>query len=407
MRDLYKEEVIDPGDRASQLAHRICVGSYNNCPAVRIIPPEGNFRSSVGHLWRKHILKEMLNYKIDSTGKITSWTMSEKTENDGAGGKLQFSTLFGTPEVFRGLGWEIITMTADDLARSGGLPAIISNEINTKGITEGNIALFESMMEGYGEALKQSNLVNITGETAIMQNSVTAFCDCNSGNQLVLNWGASCLGLAHRDLLIDNSRIRSEMPIVGFLERGYRCNGGTFFRNLILKKFGPDIESIRDNREALEFIKKLTIPSQSYAKTIARIVGWKEDGRIGDPLANIAGIAHITGGGIWRKFGEILPQGIGAHLSSMPKPPAVLTEAQELSLGTELELSDQQTHGTFHGGCGMLTVALTESDAMAIIEEAKKDSIKAQIVGETIRSSRIIIDSRFREGTTISSPKPQ
>ena len=409
MTDLYKKEIIDPGDLASQLAHKVCVKSYNNCPAVIVIPHQSeNFRGPVGCLWRKHILSEMTRYKTDSAGNIISWRVSEEVESDGAGSKPQFLTLVGTPEVFRGLGKEIITMTADDFARSGRFPAIISTEINTKGITESNFALFKSMIEGYGEALKKSNLVNITGEIAIMQHSVsTAFRSRNPDDQLILNWGASCIGLAHHDLLINNLKIRSGMPIVGFLEPGYRCNGGTFFTNLILEKFGPDIESIKDSHEALEFIRKLTIPSQSYAKTIARIVGWKEDGRTGSPLANIAGIAHITGGGIWSKLGEILPRKVGAHLYSMPKPPAVLTEAQELSWDTELKLSDLQAYGTFHGGCGMFIIASTESDAATIIKEAKKDGIKTQIVGETTKSDHITIESQFKEGMSISSLKPQ
>ena len=397
MSDLYKKEIIDPGDSASQLAKDVCFHGHNNCPAVTIIPHQpDNFRGPVGFIWKKHILKQM-----------SQSDMFQEVENDGAGGKTQFPALVGTPEVFQGLGWEIIAMIADDFARTGRFPAVIDNEINVKGITEKNFPLFESAIKGYGTALRQSGLVNITGETAVMKHSITAFCDTNSDEQLILTWGASCIGLAHRDLLIDGSKIKPDMPIIGFWEPGYRCNGGTFFTNLIIEKFGPDIKEIMKNPEAIRFVKKLCVPSKSYAKTICRLIGWNPDASIRKPLAKIAGVAHITGGGIWNKFGEILPRGIGANLHSMPKPAEVLLKAQELSWDTSVRLTDEQAYGTLHGGCGMLIVAEKENDAGIIVKEAEKDGIKAQVVGQTTKSTdnEIIIYSRFREGKILSSKK--
>jgi len=300
-------------------------------------------------------------------------------------------------------------MTADDFARSGRFPAVIDNEVNVKRITNKSFFLFQAMMVGYGNALRQANLVNITGEVAIMKHSITAFCDINPEEQLVLTWGASCIGLAHRDLLIDGSKIKPGMPIVGFWEPGYRCNGGTFFTNLLLEKFGPDIKNIINNPEAMEFVKELTVPSQSYAKTICRIIGWLPDGTIGKPLAKIAGIAHITGGGIWGKFKEILPEGVGAKLDSMPKPAKVLLQAQKLSWDTKLRLTDYQAHGTLHGGCGMLVILEENDNIDVIIQKINEAGIKCQIVGYTTKSPEreIIIHSKFAEGKVLSSESPE
>lgn len=411
MEDRYKQEVVDPGDRASALAKEICFKSHRNSPAIHVIPHRpGNFRGPVGFIWKRHILEQMLNRQVDRiTGRVMSWTMAEQVENDGAGGKPQFSTLIGIPGTFLGLGWEIIAMTADDFARSGRLPVIIDNEINAQRITDKNFHLFQAMIEGYGDALSQAGLVNITGEVAIMKHSITAFCDIDSDAQLILNWGASCIGLAHHDLLIDGSKIKPGMPIVGFWEPGYRCNGGTFFTNLLLKKFGPDIRNIMNNTTAMDFVRKLTVPSKSYAKTICRIIGWCPDGNVGIPLAKIVGIAHITGGGIWNKFTEILPEGIGANLTTMPEPAKVLLEAQRMSWDTSLHLTDYQAHGTLHGGCGMLIIAENQTDANTIIQESTKDGIKSSIVGCTTESQKqeITIRSKFIEGKLLSSEEPE
>jgi phosphoribosylformylglycinamidine cyclo-ligase len=396
-QDFYKAEIIDPGDQASQLAHEICVKSYGNSPAVIIVPHQpGNFRGPVGFVWQRELLREMTHYSTEpKTGEIYDWSLIEAVENDGAGGKPQFLTLLGDLQAFRGLGWEIITMTADDFARSGRFPVVIANQMDAKKITERNFPLYQAVMEGYGAALRQSGLVNITGETAIMKHSITAFCDDGGDDQLILTWGANCVGLTRKDRLIDGSKIKPKMVIIGFWEPGYRCNGGTFHTNIIMERFGKDPRQIMQNPKAREFIKKLTVPSVSYAKTISRLLGWKPDGSAEEPLAEIAGIAHITGGGVWGKLKDILPPGVGAKLNHMPEPAEVLLEAQAMSVGTTFWLSDWKAYSTFHGGCGMLLI-VDPNSANKVIEEARRDGIRAQVVGITTESEENIITIRSR-----------
>lgn len=405
MRDLYKEEIVDPNDRASRLAHEICVESYENCPAVIVVPHDPlSFRGPVGFAWKNHIVEQM-KYSADWQGNMISPpAMLQEIENDGAGGKPQFFTLVGTPEVFYDLGWEIITMTADDFGRSKRFHGVIANEMNVKNITNENFPLFEATMKGYGNALKESNLVNITGETAIMKNSITAFCDTGDPEQLILTWGATCIGLSHRNLLTDNSKIKPGMYVVGFEEKGYRCNGGTFLTKVTQNTWGSDPKDIAEDKEALDFVKRLTVPSKSYAKTMTRIAGWHPDASIGEPLAEIVAAAHITGGGMG-KFAEILPRETCAYLSNMPKPPEVLLKAQELSWDTDFRLYDEKAYTTFHGGFGMVLVARTKEDAQIIIKEAKKDGIEAKIAGQILAATKndpkLTIESKFKEEETV------
>lgn len=398
MADIYREEIINPNDAASKLAHQeVCIASYGNSKAIKIVPRQpGNFRGAVDFVWQKPVLNEMYNGRVFET-----------VQNDGAGGKPQFFTLVGTEKVFRGLGWEIITMCADDIARSGGLPVLMANDLNVKRITKENFHLIQALLLGYKEALKQSRLVNITGEIAIMKHSITAFCDNNDDNQLIATWGGTCIGLSRKDKIIDGSKIRPGMPIVGFHEDGYRCNGGTFFTNLLMREYAHlKKEELARDLAVIKFVEKLTAPSKSYARTIARAHGWKSDGSFGKTLVDMVGIAHITGGGIWGKFREMLPAGVGANLNNMPAPPKILLEAQKMSKCHEdLRLSDLDAYSTFHGGCGMLIVCRTDKDAEILIKEAKKDGIKASIVGVTINrgKQRVFIQSRFQEERVLSS----
>lgn len=399
-KDQYRAEVIDPGDRASRLAHRICQRSFRNSKAIEVISSRvGGFRGPDRFVWKKHILSAMM------AGKIR-----EFPQNDGAGGKPQFFTLLNDKNTFGYLGWEIIAMNADDIARWGGFPVVMMNEMQVQRVTEQNFPLFRAIMAGYGQALRKTRIVNLTGEFAVMKTSITAFCDTKSDNQLVLTWGGTCIGLIGEDQLIDGSKIEPEMPIVGFWERGYRCNGGGFFTDLILYRFGSDPKFLCRNEEVQKLTTKLTVPSTCYAPTITRIVGWNPDGTLCQPLAKVVGIAHITGGGIWSKLGGILPLGIGAHLGNMPNPPAILLQGQIMSQNTPHEKTDWQCYSTFHGGCGMLVVIKTATDAQKVIAEARKDGIAASIVGKTRKSAKqaIIIESRFmHRGKTLSSNHPE
>lgn len=393
--DDYRAAVIVPGDEASRIAKRLCFLTHENSKAIEIIPhQEGNFRGAVGWRWKNHILEGMIR------GEIT-----EEVENDGAGGKPQFFSLLGTPEVFYNLGWEIIEMVVEDLVRSGRFPALMVNELEAQRITQENIALVKALFEGYVHALGQTALANITGEVAVMRHSVTAFCDENSDAQLLVNWGASCIGLCHKDKYIDGSKIEPRMPIVGFWEPGYRCNGGTFFTKVLLEVFGPEISKIRANSQAMSLVEKLVVPSRNYSKTILRVLGWNCDGSTKPALADVRGIAHITGGGVWEKLGDLLPQGVGAMLHKMPSPATVLREFQDLSWGTSHRLDDLHAYGTLHGGCGMHVVCANDHDAQVVIEQAENDQVQAQIIGRTTDSSDglIIVNSRFREGVEVNS----
>lgn len=398
MDNSYHTQIVAPGDRFSELARAVCVGSFNNSPALTIERGGKGMRAMDGFVWNRPVLEAMLRGEI-----------YEVAQSDGAGGKPQFFTLANTPEAFRGIGWEVIAMNADDLACRGGLPVLmLSSNIDVKGITDENWPLCEALLTGFGDALQTSNLVLLTGETAVMRHSITAFCDTGNPSQLIMTWGATCLGLASKHKRPNGATITPDMVIVGFRDKGYRCNGGTKFTNIILETWGRDVNAIMSNPEARAFIEKLVVPSQSYANTVARLNGWQLDGSSGTPLAYLHGVAHITGGGIWSKLVEILPAGVGAHLDTMPEPASVLLEAQRLASKTSNPMTDFECHGTFHGGCGLMVIC-TEADVERVLNEARADGHDPYVIGKTTASpeNEVLVKSRFLGEAHLSSLHPQ
>lgn len=405
MSSTYQHDVIDPGDRASALAASVNQRSYENNGALEVLGDEsGTFRGLVRHPWRAHVLKAMERGDVYPV-----------TQNDGAGSKPLFFAMRGTADAFRGLADEIIAMCADDIAAKGGLPvAMISNELQLNQITDENFPLIKALFEGFEAALKRAGLASITGEVAVMKYALTSPFATGSREELLTSWGGTCQGLARTDRMFEPDTIRAGMPIVGFAEHGYRCNGGSRLIELIEECWGTPagqakvlnapVTSLRyfEKPELQGFLELITKPSISYARTLARLNGWSELGEAQTKHADIRGVAHITGGGVWGKLPEVLPDGLGADLAWMPEPPKVLARAQELSHRTTEPLTDHEMYGTFNGGCGMLLVCASKQDAAAVISEAGKDGIDAKVVGAVSGTNEITIQSRFESGQMLS-----
>lgn len=389
----YKKEVIEPGDMASKLAHKVNLESYGNSSLIEVLPWGQGFRGPVTFRWNEYLLRGMYEKAV-----------SEMPQNDGAGHKPGFFTLISLPEFFGQLGWEIIVMCADDIMRWGGMPAWMMNQLDVKKITQANFPLVEAMLNGYGGALKQARLANITGETALMKFAITTFCDDNSDDQLVLTWNGACMGIVHEDKKLFPEKIEADMPIVGLVEPGTRCNGNSNSVKIIQALWGMNAAEIRSNPNAMEFVKKLAIPSLSYSGLITRVHGYDSFGITKPALVDIVGAAQITGGGIWEKLADILPDGIGAEIDALHRS-EVLAEIQEKSFQAGLNFSDKEMLGDYHGSCGMHVICKTEADAERFIKEAAKDGFKAVRIGKTIRSDRGEIRARspYRENRWISS----
>jgi len=400
----YLEEIVHPGDRASALAHQININSYPNSSVVRVHShrPTDDFRGPVDYMYSAGILEG-----------FRCGTMRMHTANDGLGSKAQWASMLGTPEAFRTLGFDLLAMCADDIVRFGGLPLVMTNQVDARLITDENFHLFKALMDGYGEALKAANLVGITGKTAVMIKNITGFADDFGKDSLWMAWSGCCNGVTSSVMKMDPHRdIRPGMPIIGLGERGYRCNGGTQFMRIIERLWGSDRKALLGSEEARDFITALTAPSVLYAPYVSELLGWQSNGCQNYVNHGIKGIAHITGGGVWEKLGAILPKGIGADLDQMPHPPEVLTRAQALADEAGIPMTEHECYGTFHGGCGEFLVC-ENTDAAECVRHGLSslsgdEGVDVQIVGYTTESpeSEIRIQSRFAGREELSSLRP-
>jgi hypothetical protein len=53
----YLNEIVRPGDRFSALARKICVASFDNSPAIKVIRGGSGMRAMDGFLWQESTLR--------------------------------------------------------------------------------------------------------------------------------------------------------------------------------------------------------------------------------------------------------------------------------------------------------------------------------------------------------------
>lgn len=389
----YKNEVIDPGDKLSKMAAEVCRDSYGNCPAIIVKPFEANnFRGGVSFTYSEAVMEYLRKGEIEFI-----------IENDGNGHKPGFPALLGMPVNYRESGHDLIAMTADDTVRRGGMACIMSNQIDVRRITDESLVRGQALLDGYRLGLRQQRLVNLTGETAVMKYAITTFCDDGDPHRFVYTWNGACYGIVHKSRKLSPANVKVGNFIVGLREKGARCNGNSKSVALVQATWGADREKILENQDAVEFIGKLCKRSQSYAKFIADMQGYLPDGSVKDRLVDIKAIAHITGGGVWGKLPEALPEGVGAIIKL--KRSDLLAEIQERSFSAGLNFSDAEMIGDYHGDCGMMVIVEDEIEADKLIARAEEYGIEAYKAGHTTASEKkeIYLESPYRENRWITS----
>lgn len=384
----YTKQVVDADTAAAKVAGSLARTTLGINPAVATwdfgamnIGAE-SFRAGIGHSLKPHIL-EMMQRNFTSTGRRKKYPyLTEVWQNDGTGGKSQFFSLIGTPEVMRQHAHDLVAMVVDDLR---GWPTLFANEICCQRLTDQNRPLYDAAMEGVVTALKSIGMINITGETAVMRNQITGIGDNHSDDQFYFTWAGFGSALCYHGPSPQSRIILPGMPIIGFMENGMRCNGSGYLTDLLLAYYG-NIQSILTDPGAMAMVRDLTVPSVIYGKAMARVMGWNADATIGEPLADVRGVYNITGGGL-RKL-QALPANIGAYLGDLPEPTSVLKLAQHMSwLSTDvpkdLKLTDEDALTSFHPGCGMMCVAANLTEGDKLIKAVGRYGIMAKFVGET------------------------
>jgi phosphoribosylformylglycinamidine cyclo-ligase len=126
----------------------------------------------------------------------------------------------------------------------------------------------------------------------------------------------------------------------------------------------------------------LLTPTRIYARAVLAMLA----------VAEVHGLAHVTGGGLPGNVPRALPPGLAARLDpSSWSMPSVMR-----LIGALGGLDDPELRATFNGGLGMVAV-LPGSAASAAIAALADHGVTGTVVGEVV-DARSVDGARYVEG---------
>jgi phosphoribosylformylglycinamidine cyclo-ligase len=137
-----------------------------------------------------------------------------------------------------------------------------------------------------------------------------------------------------KDQVIDGSKIKKGNKIIALPSSGFHSNGFS-----LVRKIFPDFY---EEFEGKPIYETLLVPTKLYYNDIFKLLDNMQ----------LAGIAHITGGGLIENVPRIIPEGLCASIDiSKIKVPTIMQEIEKRGNIQHIEM-----FGTFNMGVGMIVV---------------------------------------------------
>ena len=284
--------------------------------------------------------------------------------NDGVGTKLKLAIEHDRHD---GVGIDLVAMCVNDLIVQGAEPLFFLDYFASAKLDE---AVAVRVIAGIAEGCRIAGCALIGGETAEMPGLYAP------GDYDLAGFS---VGAVERDRLLTGAGIAPGDVLLGLAASGVHSNGFSLVRRLAADKgwrldrpalFDPDVR----------LIDALMTPTRIY---VAGLLPLLKAGRI-------AGLAHVTGGGLLENIPRILPEGCRAAIDAdawdQPRLMAFLQAQGAIEPG---ELAR-----TFNCGIGMaVVVAAADADAVAADLTAAGETvawigrIEAGTRGCTVRGS--------------------
>ncbi len=200
---------------------------------------------------------------------------------DGVGTKLVLARERGA---LRACGADLAAHCINDVLTTGAQPLFLLDYVAANRIDVEEVA---ELVEGAAEVCRAAGVALLGGETAELPGIY---------RDRELDFAGTCVGIVDRDRLVDGSRIEAGDAIVGLPSAGVHANGFTLVRRILeLEEYAGD---------------DLLAPTRLYLDEVRA-------------LGEVAGLAHVTGGGIEGNLSRIVPDGLRPEIDwdAWERPP--------------------------------------------------------------------------------------
>ena len=255
---------------------------------------------------------------------------------DGVGTKLDVAKRAGIHDT---VGRDLVQHCINDILVQGARPLFFMDYVGTGKLDP---VVVSDLIRGCAEACRDNGLALLGGETAEMPGLYAA------GDFDLVGF---IVGSVAHDKLIDGSRVRAGQKLIGLGSDGLHTNGYSLARKILFERQGHDLSDRPDELGGVSVQEALLAPHRSYFQPLWPLL---EEG-------SIAGLAHITGGGLVDNLPRILG-GLRAviDLDAWTVPPLF----QYLVNAGRVE--EREAYQVFNMGIGMVLM-VEEEDAPSIM----------------------------------------
>ena len=228
---------------------------------------------------------------------------------DGVGSKVKLAVELSICDT---VGQDVVAMNVNDLIVQGAEPLFFLDYIGTHKLEPQRMT---QIVKGVADGCQLAGCALLGGETAELP-------DLYAPGEFDL--AGFAVGVCEHRKLIDASRMEKGDVVLGLASSGVHSNGYSLVR-AIVKQRGLKLDQIDpelDPRRTLGEV--LLTPTRIYAKSIVAVLSHYRVKRV------VAGMAHITGGGLAGNLSRALPDHLDAALQrSAWAPPPVFAYLAE------------------------------------------------------------------------------
>jgi phosphoribosylformylglycinamidine cyclo-ligase len=329
---------ISTGDRAKQRIKYLAQKTFNK----QVLSDIGGF----GGLFHLDTVKHSNPVLVSSA--------------DGVGTKLKLAFELG---IHHTVGADLVNHCVNDIAVQGATPLFFLDYLATSRLDE---EITEKVVTGLALACRANGCALIGGETAQMPGFYA------DGEYDLAGF---IVGVADKEKLITGAAIRPDDVLIGFPSTGLHTNGYSLGRKLFFEvaRYTPNqyVNALKEKAGAA-----LMKVHRSYLPVIKKLIA----------AELVAGMAHITGGGITENLPRILPKGISAVVETGSWTPLPIFEHLQ-QLGS---IEPQEMLRTFNMGIGLIAVIPAEKfkRVKTMLDRAQE---KFWLIGRTVKGERKVI----------------
>lgn len=275
------------------------------------------------------------------------------SSTDGVGTKLKIAIALNKHDT---IGIDLVAMCANDIIVHGATPLFFLDYL-AMGRLEPTTAT--QIIQGITQGCIQARCALIGGETAEMP-GVYQEGDYDLAGFIV--------GVVERSRIIDGSDIAVGDQLIGIAASGLHANGFSLVRKVLLSDAGYQLtDYLPELGRSLG--EELLEPTKIYVEAVLNLLR-------DFPLA---GLAHITGGGLTENIPRILPQSCQAVIRPRHwRRPPIFDLIQRVG-----EIEDAEMWRVFNNGIGLVLV-VAEEYTREILHRLAALNHEAYLIGEIV-----------------------